>query len=290
MIEQLTPVQESRLPEFCDKWLKIGLCTDPADRQEAERGIAEAYEIAGRDVPRIVWCTSPLAMCLTRVAIKNLANDKASVGDSVYGQHEAAWLGFYDYFHDACGLTSQTAKLQGLWRAAKAAGWWLPHEHICWVSERHSACLLEDGVIHCETGPAVAYPDGFAVWAIGGVRVDEQIVMRPETQTLEQLRSEQNEEVKRVRIDRYGWDKYLVETGAKVLDTQHHDWMESLMRTSDGMNVLCTYDPSTGRPYALEVDPSCETCEQAQRYLMAPETALDGVGVQLNSVYPVIRT
>ncbi|MGL5719847.1 MAG: hypothetical protein ACRCYP_03520 [Alphaproteobacteria bacterium] len=34
--------------------------------------------------------------------------------------------------------------------------------------------------------------------------------------------------------------------------------------------ILCTYDPSTARPYALEVDDNCRTCEQAQRYLLAP--------------------
>ncbi len=46
-IEKLTQEQEARFPEFVDKWLKIGLCTEPANRVEAEKGINMAYEIAG---------------------------------------------------------------------------------------------------------------------------------------------------------------------------------------------------------------------------------------------------
>ena len=44
-IEKLTPEQEARFPEFVEKWTRIGLCTDPADRPAAERAIAEIYRV-----------------------------------------------------------------------------------------------------------------------------------------------------------------------------------------------------------------------------------------------------
>lgn len=56
-IEKLTPAQETRLAEFCEKWTRIGLNTDPADRPRAEAGIRSAYRAAGLAEPeRIVWC------------------------------------------------------------------------------------------------------------------------------------------------------------------------------------------------------------------------------------------
>ena len=170
------------------------------------------------------------------------------------------------------------------------ASTWVAYKGLCVVSANPVECHWQDGELHNDSGMSVEYADGWGIYSIGGVAVDEQIVMRPETQSLDQVRDEENAEVKRIRIDRYGWSKYLMEIGAKVLDTQHGNWIESLMKTADGMTVLCTYDPSTGRPYGLEVDPQCETCEQAQRYLLAPEVCLEGTGLKPANVYPVLRT
>ena len=130
------------------------------------------------------------------------------------------------------------------------------------------------GRLHCENGPALAYPDGFSIWSINGVRVDEQIVMRPETQSLEQLRSEQNAEIKRVRIERFGWLKYLKKNKATVLDFRRNEIEqtdESLMRCDDS-TVFIGACPSTGRIYPLEVPPDTRTCDQAQRYLCSGST------------------
>ena len=61
-IEKLTPDQEAALPAVRDEWLAIGLSTEPADRAEAEAGVAEAYRAAGMEPPEIVvWVDSPMA-------------------------------------------------------------------------------------------------------------------------------------------------------------------------------------------------------------------------------------
>ena len=63
MIEKLTPEQTARFPEFADKWIKIGLSTEPADRPRAEAAIRLMYEAGGLLPPeKIVWFDSPSAM------------------------------------------------------------------------------------------------------------------------------------------------------------------------------------------------------------------------------------
>ena len=71
-IEELTPEQTERFPEFADKWLKIGLSTTPADRDVAEAALRRCYQIAGLDQPKqIIWTTSPLAGCVLVGILKN---------------------------------------------------------------------------------------------------------------------------------------------------------------------------------------------------------------------------
>ena len=45
MIEKLTKTQESLLSVYRDKWRNIGLCTEPADRPMAEKGIELTYKV-----------------------------------------------------------------------------------------------------------------------------------------------------------------------------------------------------------------------------------------------------
>ena len=79
-----------------------------------------------------------------------------SVGASVYGQHDAGWLAFYDYFRLACSMDEQVQRLSGLCEIAQAANWWLPHQYTCWVSERHNILNRDgDGLLHSDDGPAL---------------------------------------------------------------------------------------------------------------------------------------
>jgi hypothetical protein len=108
------------------------------------------------------------------------------------------------------------------------------------------------------------------MWSINGVAVNEQIVMQPGTQTVEEIRGEENEEVKRIRIERFTWERYLKESNAKRIHCRKNDiegTLESLYETPDGIKTLVCACPSTAKVFALEVEPSIATCDAAQRYL-----------------------
>ena len=84
-IEHLTDEQRACFPEFVDKWTRIGLSTEPADRPRAEAAILAMYKQAGLPKPEIVWCGSPVGNALARASVWDSvgASVRASVGDSV---------------------------------------------------------------------------------------------------------------------------------------------------------------------------------------------------------------
>jgi hypothetical protein len=198
-IESLTKEQEALIPIVRDEWTKIGLCTEPANRSEAERGVALAYQAAGLLPPKlIIWLDSPFAgtigACLltqvrdqvgAQVGAQVAAQVRAQVGAQVrtqvwdqvrtqvvYGQHDAGWLGQLAFFR-RLGLECVN-RLEGLSVVAKNAGWWWPFTDAVILTERPvSLTRNAAGQLHSLGDPAILYPDGWGVWMKDGVRVAE---------------------------------------------------------------------------------------------------------------------
>ena len=198
------------------------------------------------------------------------ASVRDSVGASGYGQHDANWIGFYDYFRSVLRLEKQTDLLCGVTAIAKSGGWWLPHEKICWVSERHHICKLNGrGVIHCVDGPAIAYPDGFEVHAINGVRVPKYVIETPEKIVAENALSETNAEVRRVMIERMGQEKFLYQSEAQERHKDDFGTLYSIPAkagdTLDFVKVVnSTPEPDgTFKDYILRVPPNMRTAREA---------------------------
>ena len=236
-IESLTVEQKARTSEFVEKWLQIGLNTRPADRPMAEEGIREAYVIAGLAAPeKIIWCTSPIVALLVIAALKKLdmATVRATVGDTVgdtvrdtwrsdtilWGQQEAAWLSFYDFMREILALKTETDPLNGLIKIAKSANWWWAYKNIVFVCDRPKVVSLDDRKrLHREDGPAVEYRDGWGCYVWHGVRVPANVIEHPELITIAQIEAEDNAEVRRVMTERYGEERYLLNCGAKIVDS-----------------------------------------------------------------------
>ena len=148
-----------------------------------------------------------------------------SVEQSGYGQHDANWLGFYDYFYEECELKSQTNKLLGLWLIAQSGGWYLPHENICWISERPKTLNRNiRGQLHCENGPAMEYPDGWCIWSLNGVLVPSWLVTT-DAGKIDPMTAltEKNVDIQREIIRKVGAERVLKAANAKTLDVWTDD-------------------------------------------------------------------
>jgi hypothetical protein len=186
----------------------------------------------------------------------------------VYGQHDAGWLSFYDFFR-RIGI-KEADRLEGLSEVARAAGWWWPFRGAVILTERPRVLGRDDeGRLHSDDGPAVAYPDGFSIWASHGVRVPRQVVEAPETLTVAQIVGEENAEVRRVMMERFGHERYLRESDAKLVQQDNFGKLWRVEFANDEPLVMVECLNSTPEPdgsvktYFLRVPPSETTARGA---------------------------
>ncbi len=87
-LEKLTPEQEASLPEFAEKWLKIGLSTEPLDLEKAKQCAIAAYEVAGLQAPvNFYRFQSPYSAAIGATYLKEIfSKEIAHVGDQVGAQ------------------------------------------------------------------------------------------------------------------------------------------------------------------------------------------------------------
>jgi hypothetical protein len=293
-ITSLTQSQADRLAEWREKWLAIGLSTDPADREGAQQGVIAAYAAANLAKPTVfVWLRSPLeGAYASAILSKLMAQVGAQVGGQVWdqvggqvwdqvrgqvwdqvgdqvnyacwGPHDAGWLGWADYFRVVVSLAS-AEKAAGLIRVAQCCGWWWPKEGAVILTERPNRLHRDSSNrLHSSDGLAIGYPDGWGIYAWHGIRVPERVIMRPQEITCQEIMAEQNAEVRRVMIERYGFDRFIVDSKAKVLNRVGEYELVSVPDPAEGsIKALKMVCPSTSAVYVHPVAPECETVEAA---------------------------
>ncbi len=129
-----------------------------------------------------------------------------------------------------------------------------------------------DGVrLHSATGKAVEYPDGWGWYVWHGLPVPEYVIMQPEKITADDVLSEQNAELARVKLERLSLPNFITQTKAQTVDhdIDRQGYPRNLLSIDipndpDGVirivQVIC---PSTKREYMLRVPPNLATCSQA---------------------------
>lgn len=177
--------------------------------------------------------------------------------DAVLGQHDAPWL---------AAFPTDRGPLEGLAAVGRSAGWWWPYARVAVVCERPVALHRDEaGRLDRGDGPALAYPDGFALYAWRGMPVPAAFLAELPALTPDRIRAEENAELRRVMLEHYGYDRYLADSGARHV---HRDETGTLWRIDlpDDEPVVMvevlnsTPEPDgTRRTYWLRVPPSTRT-------------------------------
>ena len=265
MIEKLTKEQEEKLVVYREKWLKIGLSCEPADHVKAERAAAAAYKQAGLEVPEFIWADSPLhAIKIVKERMKDVSM-KEILSHSVYGQHDASWLGFYNYFLEVCDLKI-CEKLQPLMDLAENCGWWIPYDTLCVLQEKTVEVHMKDEKLHNEKGPAVAYRDGFGVYALNGIRMPKELVMTPAEKINPKVVLEiKNVEIRREIVRKIGIEQVVDKLGAEVVDKKEGYELLNINLGEDRYRpYLKMRNASNPEIWHIEgVHPDCKTVDEA---------------------------
>lgn len=137
------------------------------------------------------------------------------------------------------------------------------------LANRPKICVNSEGNLHNDKGMAVQYQDGSGFWFLDGhilKQYGKEIVMAPKSLSATKIQEINNEEERRIAIDRYGWEQYMKDTGARVID-KRENWVDNTIevlidtpsrRSPHGYEIA---EPlravlscrSTGRRYVLSV-------------------------------------
>lgn len=101
-----------------------------------------------------------------------------------------------------------------------------------------------------------------------GVPVDERVAFRPETITAEEVLDEANAERRRVLLERMGYERFLAQARAELLDhDQDAGGERRLLRVplpgDEPLVCVSVFCPSTRHQYLLRVPPSTRSCRAA---------------------------
>ncbi|MEV3921150.1 pentapeptide repeat-containing protein [Actinomadura coerulea] len=177
----------ARLPEWAGRQ-----ATEPADRPAAEAAIRGLYELVGAPQPQLVWIDSPRGDPDWNWSEFGTPKPKAIAAAHGVPEPGEFLLTLLSGHRGKRGGWFFRKRRREVWKRRLAlwreliescGGWW-PFEEICLVCERPAQIRLanaprplEDSlVLHCRTGPALSYRDGFHLYALHGRVVPEDAI------------------------------------------------------------------------------------------------------------------
>lgn len=236
-------------------------------RLHQELGVARWAEHWSATGARLWDTTRALADRIRAGVVEALAKEsveaadvRAVLLDAVLGQHDAAWLAAFDGHGD---------RLEGLAEVARHAGWWWPYERAVVICERPTELHRDEaGRLDRGDGPALAYADGFALYAWRGMPVPAEFLEELASLTPERIRTEGNAELRRVMLEYYGYDRYLSESDAQPVHKDETGVLWRIRLDDDEDVVMVEVVNSSPEPdgsyrtYWLRVPPATRTAKE----------------------------
>ena len=160
--------------------------------------------------------------------------------------------------------------LRALGSIAERVEWIVPHEGACWLGEQPDAlCADGQGRLHCASGPALRYRDGFALFAYKGVVVPSWTITHPEQISLRWIDAEIDPTIRHAMIDIFTPKRFIEAGGA---DAVARDGIGTLWRRK-WTHRGTTIDAWAAIEYASPTMPGHRIFETVPADLRAPSDA-----------------
>jgi hypothetical protein len=266
MIEELTPAQEKKIPEYFKKWKDIGHEFAPIDVEEVRPLLLDYVSTINIKPSNIVVVDSPLA---AHKLIKEMGCEESFSGLWNFytsGGINSGYCAFYEFIiNEVKEPDPETMKLWNKFKAVseKTHFFWV-FEHDIVLSEKPIKLHFKGNELHNEEGPAVEYKDGFGLYCLNGVSVDEWLVKtKPEDIDPESVPREQNAEVRREIVKKMGIDNFVRKSKAKVIDSENEYELLNIDFGQRDRPFLKMKNPSIAEYHVEGVHPDCKTVRQA---------------------------
>jgi len=309
-ITSLTPEQSAQMKSWAEKWIAIGLSTEPADFELAKDAALRAYDLIGNKRPKMVLqAASPFATTIcgavavaqlsmgvpvtaetisreeARKILKQVSKQKTGeLKDVLYNSGiSSLWAGFASFatfFRDVCGLDDPVflKNLQVNEDLVRSCGWTWWHEDVVVISDKPKLIRRDDqGRLHCETGPSMEYPDGWALYNWHGVPIPKEWVTGHKPTAREALTWE-NVEQRRCACEIVGWATILKELNSQIIDQDDDEEIGTLLEVDlpeSGRERFLQVKCGTGRTFALPVPGTVKTALEANAWTYGLEDVLD---------------
>ena len=177
------------------------------------------------------------------------------------GNQWSGYAAYLSFFRHIAQLPIDYSRWQHYEAAARHGGPRYLHEQFCIVSDRPRVLTVDAQFRpHGEHGPFCQWSDGTALYAWHGTRVPWWVIEQPERITVGAIRQEANAEVRRVMMQRMGWDQFVRESGAEMVHADETGTLYRVQDTDEDIYVVSVLNSTaegdgSRKQYVLPVDP-----------------------------------
>lgn len=233
---------------------KMMLSTERSDRIVGTKAIQDHYGACELKKPDVIWVESPFSIPQYRTITSVLTEIQGRVWsdfwssirsnvttsvihnvwinvfgnvwnripdgiyDSVVGGAIDAHLSSWILAWDTYGLSLHPAALTFM-KLTEHVSWMYPGRDVVYASDRPTVINLDqNGVLHCENGPAIAWMNGDAIYAWHGVIVPEHWIKNRENLSPSEVISCEDVEQRAVGAEIIGWSKMFNVLKACIID------------------------------------------------------------------------
>lgn len=220
MITELTKEQESKMKDYAQMGLDIGLRTTRIDKQKATEAINFFYKSINMKTPEIVFVASPMEANI-------LINKKKgnAVFEFYYDHISNLYISYYvnSLFLAEQVVTENTVKedLKTYLNHFKELHSSYLFDTVCIVSDFPTEINMKDGRLHNDGGPSIRYSDDFCIYSLNGIKVTKEVAeIKAENITKDMIIKEANADIRRELIRKLTSEQLISVLDSKVLDTE----------------------------------------------------------------------
>ncbi len=135
-----------------------------------------------------------------------------------WGGQDAYWLAFSE-FAGILGVPYDKAEhLRAYIDYAKTSGWMYAYKGLALVSDRPDALHKDaEGRLHCETGPALTYPDGYCLYAWHGTNIPARWITDKASLTAQEALAQENTTLRAIAMQIVGWPGMMDQLDARII-------------------------------------------------------------------------